>query len=74
MPGYLAQIPPLVSNLAKDYITGSIDIARVEWNGALELSVFDVQVKDKKQQLIADLPMLSCISRLGMLFLIQIKL
>ena len=56
MPGYLAQIPPLVSNLAKDYITGSIDIARVEWNGALELSVFDVQVKDKKQQLIADLP------------------
>lgn len=56
VPGYLAQIPPLVSNLAKDYITGSIDIARVEWNGALELSVFDVQVKDKKQQLIADLP------------------
>ena len=25
-------------------------------DGALELSVFDVQVKDKKQQLIADLP------------------
>ena len=23
VPGYLAQIPPLVSNLAKDYITGS---------------------------------------------------
>ena len=38
------QIPPLVSNLAKDYITGSIDIARVEWNGALELSVFDPRI------------------------------
>lgn len=56
VPGYLAQVPPLVSNLAGDYITGSVDIARVEWNGALELSVFDVQVKDKQQQLIAVLP------------------
>lgn len=74
VPGYLAQIPPLVSNLAKDYITGSIDIARVEWNGALEVSVFDVQVKDKQQQLLLICQMLSCISRLGMLFLTQIKL
>lgn len=74
VPGYLAQIPPLVSNLAKDYITGSIDIARVEWNGALELSVFDVQVKDKKQQLIADLPNVKLHISPWHALLIQIKL
>lgn len=73
VPGYLAQVPPLVSNLAGDYITGSVDIARVEWNGALELSVFDVQVKDKQQQLIAVLPEVRLHISLGMPFSILTK-
>ena len=56
VPGYLAQVPPLVSNLAQSYINGTVDIGRVEWNGAFELTALDVQVKDKRQQQIAALP------------------
>lgn len=56
VPGYLAQVPPLVSQLAKEYITGTVDIERLEWNGAFKLTAFDVQVNDKKQQPIALLP------------------
>ena len=56
VPGYLAQVPPLVSNLAQSYINGTVDIGRVEWNGAFELTALDVQVKDKRQQQIAAAP------------------
>ncbi len=56
VPAYLAQVPLLVSSLAKDYITGTVDIARVDWNGALEVTVFDVRLKDKQEQAIAELP------------------
>lgn len=56
VPGYLAQVPPLVSDLVQSYITGTVSVARVEWDGALQLTAFDVQVKDRQQQLIAVVP------------------
>lgn len=56
VPAYLQQAPGVVSNLANDYINGTINIARLEWNGGLEITAKDVQVKDKRMKAVAVLP------------------
>ena len=59
VPHYLKDILPLIPNMSKEYINGSVSVKDITWNGGLHIKLTDVELISDKDELIAKVPTLN---------------